>query len=232
MRDLAINISMLSKTDYSISTIILQEALDSLPNIDSRLSLNQPTGNFFTDPWEVRSEFADTVWKVVLGMIPNPIGEARLIKLKPKECYSSHADIDDRWHLNLTGNNSYLIDLETNTMHQSSIKQWYSMNAGIRHVAANFGSEDRIQLVVRRLLPVNQLVDPVTVAIKPSKSDSRFHFDDVVSPWLNKAFKVGIVANFGWQDTQAEFDVERNNVEELRNLINHEHHGLEISIQN
>jgi hypothetical protein len=215
---------MLQQTYYTVSEELMQEARLALPNIDSRLAINQPTGKFFSDPWEIKLEFKGTVWEKILDKISEDKGEARLIKLLPGECYPSHADIDDRWHLSLTGNNSFLIDLENNIMHQTNVEgQWFLMNAGVRHTAANFGSEDRVQLVVRKLLPTPQIKNPKTVSIKLKQviGERRFVFDDIISPWLNKAYKLGIVDNFKGEDLEAKFTVEESYIAELRQVIDY-----------
>jgi hypothetical protein len=215
---------MLQQTYYTVSEELMQEARRSLPNIDSRLALNQPTGKFFSDSWEIKPEFRGTVWEKILNKIDEAKGEARLIKLSPGECYPSHADIDDRWHLSLTGNNSFLIDLEKNIMYQTNVAgQWFLMNAGVRHTAANFGSEDRVQLVVRKLLPTPQITCPRTVSIKLKEViiERRFVFDDIISPWLNKAYKLGIVDNFTGEDLEARFTVEESYITELQQVIDH-----------
>ena len=212
---------MLTHTDYTISDEELQEAVHLLPKIDARVALNQPTGDFFHTPWTIKSEFKGTVWEKILASLDCNKGEARLIKLSPGEAYPSHADIDDRWHLTIKGNNSYLIDLETNTMYPTAPNGvWYTMDAGVRHTAANFGSEDRVQLVVRHLLPVNVLKDPIEVFItlKDVVMDRRFIFDDIISPWLNNAFKRGIVSEFNGQDLIASLTIEVDCLEELEEL--------------
>ena len=213
---------MLVLTDYNISSKVLQQAQKEIPNIDSRIALNQPTGSFFTDPWKIKSEFKGTVWEKMLDSIKEDKGEARLIKLEQGVCYPSHADIDDRWHMTIRGNHSYLIDLETNTMHQTEVLgAWYLMDAGRRHTAANFGSGDRIQLVVRKLLPPPNIIHPVDISIKLKTviGERRFVFDDIISPWLNRAYKEGIVDNFKGEDLEATFTVEASHVKELKRLI-------------
>lgn len=215
---------MLQQTYYTVSEELMQEARHALPSIDSRIAINQPTGKFFSDPWVIKSEFKGTIWEKILDKISEDKGEARLIKLSPGECYPSHADIDDRWHLSLTGNNSFLIDLENNIMHQTNVEgQWFLMNAGVRHTAANFGSEDRVQLVVRKLLPTPQIKNPKTVSIKLKQviGERRFVFDDIISPWLNKAYKLGIVDNFKGEDLEARFTVEESYIAELQQVIDY-----------
>jgi len=209
---------MLELTDYTISNELLQEAISLLPKIDARLALNQPSARFFKDPWKIKPEFKNTVWEQILDSIACDKGEARLIKLSPGEAYPSHADMDDRWHLSICGNHSYLIDLENNQMFQTKVDGcWYSMDAGVRHTAANFGSEDRLQLVVRKLLPTNILKDPIDVHItlKNIVADRRFLFDDIISPWLNRAFKRGIVSDFDGQDLIAKLTIEVDCLDEL-----------------
>lgn len=212
---------MLVITDYTVSHNLLQEAVENLPVIDQRLALNQPTGKFFNNPWTVKPEYSGTVWESLLDSLPKDKGEARLIKLEPGEAYPSHADIDDRWHLNLTGNHCYLIDLEQERMHPIELGKWYSMDAGIKHTAANFGSETRIQLVVRKLLPLPDIHKPVDIVItlKEIVGDRRFIFDDIISPWLNRAYKLGIVDNFHGEDLVASFTVEADYVPELQTLV-------------
>jgi hypothetical protein len=214
---------MLDLTNYTISNELLQTAISSLPNIDSRIALNEPSGDFFTDHWVIKPEFKGTVWEEILNSLPLPKGEARLIKLAQGECYPSHADVDDRWHMNLTGNNSFIIDLEKQQMHQTNqLGHWYNMNAGVRHTAANFGSEDRVQLVIRQLLPRASITNPkqISLKLKTVVGDRRFIFDDVISPWLNRAFKQGIVSNFVGQDLEATFIIEESHIAELDKLIN------------
>jgi hypothetical protein len=222
---------MLTKTNYTVSIAILQEVQSELPTIDSRLVLNQPMGSFFYDPWEIKPEYSGTVWEKILDSVTEAKGEARLIKLQPGEAYPSHADVDDRWHLNIVGNHSYLIDLESCKMYPTDADHtWYLMDGGVRHTAANFGAKERIQLVIRKPLPKNTIKDPVEISLtlKELVGDRRFIFDDVVSPWLNRAYKRGIAGNFVGEDLLATFTIQAEHLAELRLLVD-EHFNLEIS---
>jgi hypothetical protein len=218
---LAYKYFMLEITNYTTHKDLLQEAVNSLPNLDTRLSLNQSSGRFFYDPWKIKPEFKNTVWEKILDSLECDKGEARLIKLAPGEAYPSHADMDDRWHLSICGNCSYLIDLEKNQMFPTNTDGiWYSMDAGIRHTAANFGSTDRIQLVVRKLLPTNKISNPrqVSIRLKTVIEDRRFIFDDIISPWLNRAYKSGIVADFKGSDLQASMILEKTAIDDLLSI--------------
>lgn len=212
---------MILITPFFISSDLLDKAVNSLGEINVKTTINQPSGRFFYDPWTVKDEYKKTVWNDVLVSLKKNHGEARLIKLSPGECYPSHADIDDRWHLSLTGNESYLIDLENRVLHKTDkLGHWYEMDAGIRHSAANFGSKDRIQLVVRKLLPEAEIKEPINVIItlKNIVTEKRFIFDDILSPWLNRSYKKKIISNFKGEDLCVSFILEKPYLSELKNI--------------
>ncbi len=215
-------------TSLSLDTFkkIQEKSLNDFSLIDNlvkfKTTINQPTGNFFYDPWVIKEEFKDTIYEEVLRSLDIEIGEARFIILKPGSCYHSHCDIDDRFHLNIQGQYSYLIDLDNQKMHLTQPDGiWYNMDAGLRHVAANFGSIDRIQLVVRQLLKRNYLTNPITVNLCPESTleKSRFVFDDTISPWLNRATKQGIISNFKTDLHQVWFDAEEEVVSNLLTIL-------------
>ncbi len=190
---------MIYKTPYSISHELLSQSIAAIPFTANKITLNYPTGEFFYDRWEIKDEYRGTIWDTVLNHLPSNKGEARLIRLIPGTCYMSHADIDDRWHLSLVGNRSYLIDLDEDKMHKlDNDGCWYTMDAGCIHSAVNFGDIDRVQLVVRQLLPVKMLQNPVNVKIESNndRHDYRYMFDELVSPWLNRRSKQGFIHNF------------------------------------
>ena len=103
---------MLTKLDYIVSQNLIQEALKLVDSSNFRLTINEPTGSFFYDKWKIKNEYQDTVWDKILRTLPDSIGEARIIVLQPGTCYQSHADIDDRYHLNIQAEQSYIINLE------------------------------------------------------------------------------------------------------------------------
>lgn len=210
---------MLTALTYTVDLSILREAANSLSNEPFKLSINQPTGSFFYDPWIIKPEFANTVWARILATLSGPVGEARIIVLKPATNYQSHADIDDRYHLNITGEHCFLIDIENKVLHNQECNGiWQSMDAGLVHSAANFGRHDRAQLVVRQLLTPSVLTDPVAVEILSNiagKDDTRFIFDNTISPWLNRANKLGIINNFYVKDSIVNFNLQASHIKEL-----------------
>ena len=215
---LSINqISEISQTDF------IRNLVNTSNDNKIKAEINQPSGNFFYDPWTIKPEFQKTIFEEILNSLPEPIGEARFIILKPGSCYHSHADIDDRYHLNIQGQYSHLIDLDNQKMFPTEVDgRWYTMNAGLRHVAANFGSIDRIQLVVRQLLKRNQLHDSVSVNVYYVGSEAakaRFVFDDKISPWLNYACKNNIIDNFKTDQKQIWFDIEKSEITDLKIIL-------------
>lgn len=190
---------MIIKTTHSIPKELLDETIQTLPDVDKRITLNEPSGRFFYDPWVIQPKLKGTVWEKILDSLPYDKGEARLINLEPGTTYMCHADLDDRWHMSLTGNRSYLIDLSDNVMHKLDIDgYWHDMNAGKLHVAANFGEIPRVQLVVRKLLKQPAITDEfINVYILPDgdRFDSRYQFDQTISPWLNEHIKLGHISD-------------------------------------
>jgi hypothetical protein len=214
---------MLTKTSYTVPIDLLSTAVEHLPNDDFRSTINQPTGNFFYDPWEIKPEYKGTVWELLYSSLPFATGEARIINLAPATCYQSHADIDDRYHLNLVGENCYLIDFDSGQLHQLTTDGiWYTMDAGKLHSAANFGRLRRTQLVVRKLLTTNLLKVPVKVKLTSSglsKDDTRFMFDQTVSGWLNRANKQGLISNFEFNHGEVLFEIEQDSICKLKSIL-------------
>jgi hypothetical protein len=190
---------MILDTHYKVSTSLLQEAISQIPNFERRLDLTKPTGDFFYDKWVVVDEFKNTVWERILETLPVNFGQARLMRLTPGEAYYSHADMDDRYHLNLIGERAYLVDLDNEKMYPTIPDGcWYLMDAGVRHSAVNFSNKDRIQLVIRNLLTHGTIKTPVKVQIRliTPQTNFRYVFDDIFSQWLNRYDKLGMIDNF------------------------------------
>ena len=206
---------MLEKTPYSTILSNIDIILDK-----GKHDLTEPTGDFFYDPWKLKEEFVGTCWDSVLKSLPSGTGQARVIVLESPSCYNKHADIDDRYHLNLSGDEAYLIDLQSQEMFKLDTDGiWYEMDAGRLHTAISVGSEYRVQLVVRKLLKRNTLNNPVEVTINSRGHNSRFKFDNIISPWLNRANKRGIITNFVHDGASVYFDIETSCISELEEII-------------
>jgi hypothetical protein len=219
---------MLTNTPWSVKMTSIQDALAQLPAEGTRTTLNKPTGNFFYDPWTIADEYKGTVWSEILSTLPTSIGEARVIKLDPGTTYYCHADIDDRYHLNLQGNQSYLIDITTQTMHKLHADGcWYYMDAGRLHSAVNFGEIYRYQLVVRNLLSKGNIKNPVKIKIErlTTGNDFRYQFDQTISPVLNKINKMQGMDDFSPAENSAVLIIEEELLPVLTNALT-EHFGI------
>ena len=211
---------MLERTEYNFNVNSLTDEILSLKSKVGRIDISEPTGNFFYDPWKIKSEYKDTVWEKVWDSLPADKGQARIMILESPTCYTQHADIDDRYHLNVSGDESHLIDLENQNMYKlKNDSIWYSMDAGILHTAINVGYDKRIQVVVRKLLNCNGLKNPKNIKISPKGQDPRYHFDNTVSRWLNKANKTGIINNFKNNDNSVEFNIESTYLNSLLDIL-------------
>jgi hypothetical protein len=213
---------MIEDTHYTASVELLQDAMNQMPEFEHRLDLTKPTGNFFYDKWTVLPEFKNTVWEEILSTLPVDFGQARLMKLSPGTAYYCHADMDDRYHLNLSGSKAYLVDLDRDKMYPTVLDgKWYGMDAGLRHSAVNFGGIVRVQLVIRKLLTRGNLKDPVHVEIGVSEQlhNFRYIFDDVYSSWLNRKNKQGLINDFKLiKEDRVSFITERIHVTELKQM--------------
>jgi hypothetical protein len=214
---------MLTPTKYTVEPNLFQEALNYLPTGEMKTTINQPTGDFFYDPWILKDEYKGTVWETLYNSLPVIKGEARIIILDPGHCYQTHADIDDRYHLNILGDNSYLINLVQETMYPLSQDGiWYDMDASFLHTATNFGRKARVQLVIRKLLKKNKLFNPIEVSLVTSMENpnyARFLFDNTLSPWFNEANKLGFINNFIQGALSIKFNIEQNKLESLTNIL-------------
>jgi hypothetical protein len=214
---------MLTPTNYTVDSKLFQEACIHLPTGAMKTTINQPSGSFFYDPWILKDEYRGTVWETLYNSLPVTKGEARIIILDPGQCYQVHADIDDRYHLNILGDNSYLIDLVRETMHPLSQDGiWYDMDASFLHTATNFGRRARVQLVVRKLLKNNKLKNPVEVSLATSMENpnhARFLFDNTMSPWFNDANKAGHINNFSQGNIAITFNIEQDRLESFKRIL-------------
>lgn len=220
---MVLNISMLTKTSFNVSLDTIEIAKNNLPSDEFRLTINKPTGDFFYDPWIIKDEYKNTVWETILKSLGTIHGEARIILLDEGNCYQSHSDIDNRYHLNISGTDCYIADLLSSKLHQLKADgHWYYMDAGKKHSAANFGRGVRAQLVVRCLLLNGHKGKFVPVTIESTlddKEESRYRFDMHISPELNKQNKYQWMRNFKILDASVSFEVSSESLSSLRSCI-------------
>ena len=213
---------MLTKLPHVVPQGLLKEALYAIFHDGFEEVLTEPTGRFFYDKWTLKSCYTNSVWQTILDSLPYNIGEAKVRKLNAGQAYVCHADIDDRYHLNISGEHSYLIDLDRDILHPTSLDNtWYSMDAGWKHSAVNFGNHPRFQLVVRQLLLPSTLTNPLPVVISSSILDldeARYIFDSVISPWLNLANKNFWISDFSY-DSVIKFNIEYDKLQDLKAIL-------------
>jgi hypothetical protein len=214
---------MITKQIWVCPEGLIDQALKEHPVSGEDTVLNEPTGDFFYDRWELKESYKDTIWQQVLDTMPMSIGQARIIKLAPGESYMAHADIDNRWHLNLTGEQAYLIDLDNKVMHKCTRdNRWAYMDASRIHAATNYGSIPRLQLVVREPLKRSrQPVDLVSIGMEPAyeQHDFRYKFDKQFSPFLNCANQKYKLSDFAHTTFCLTFKLERELFDEFKQLL-------------
>lgn len=180
---------------FSIDPII--EQVNSIW-FEKRLSLNEPVGSFFGDPWQTLSEFNNTPLGNLLDSL-GPIGEARLLKLTSAETYTAHADPDDRYHVAIITNpHSYIIDLDDQQLyHLPADGKLWRMDTSRIHVAANFGGRDRIHLNIRLLLPKFDNNKP-SIRIRFDGGDFDWKQESYIEimPMMNRLIKAGYISGF------------------------------------
>lgn len=212
---------MIKQTGFYVHAKFLNRAISEVKNFSGRTTFNQPHNSFFYDQWSIKDEFRGSIWEILLNTLSVPHGEARLIVLQPGETYLAHADIDDRYHLSITGNHSFLIDINKEKMYPCVVDgNWYEMDAGKIHTAANYGEIARAQLVVRKLLKRGKFLNSVHVSISPTQhlNDYRYRFDHQISPWLNAMNNSKKLDNFKFYGNKVEFDLDNSCAEELKNF--------------
>jgi len=213
---------MLTKTNLYYNVNDLIPLLNNIKwDEKNRCQLNSPIGNWLYDPYIMKDLWKNTGFEELLNMLSNtyPIGEARLIKLQPGTCYRSHTDVDDRLHINIIGNDqSYLIDLDTQTLYKTISDNFvYYMDASHKHVAANFGSFDRIQLVVRVRLIKNTNINFKLKKIKFVKvyDKFRYDFDNEISPIISHKIKQKEIGFFDFVNGEILIECEQHTLNDI-----------------
>jgi len=184
-------------------------------------TLNNPGGNFFYDPWTIMPAYKNSPLEDFLDQL-GPIGEARVNVLKPSESYCAHADIDDRYHLTLQAEQSYLIDLRDQEMYKLEVdNKVFLMDTSRIHTASNFGFKNRIQLVVRKLLNKVTLFSPVYVTLEATEApyNLRYLFDHSFSILLNTLNKEKLITDFKHDGRVCSFAIEESAMDRLQGCI-------------
>jgi len=187
---------MLTVTDKKFPIEPLIEQVKSLGDFGKSLLLNDCQGKLLSGPFVTKPEFQNTPLGDVLASIDNP-GEARLLRLTPSETYSAHADPDDRYHVAIITNPfAYLLDFTNEKFyHLPSDGSLWHMDAGVVHIAANFGPRDRIHLNIR--IPLPKFQSPGYL-LKLSGGDYDWKQESYIEimTFFNRAIKSGSITGF------------------------------------
>lgn len=210
---------MLTFTGKIFNISQLQNQVLNLPHFDKSLLLNDCREKFLNGPYDLKREFIGTPIEEILREIKNP-GEARLLKLKPGETYTAHTDPDDRFHVTVfTNEYSYIIDFNNRSMHHlpADGKLW-KMDTSIPHVASNFGSRDRIHLVIRETMPVCRDTGYI-LSCQGNDFDWKHEYYMETMGFFNKAIKNKTVTGFE-KINEREILINTDNIEYIeQNLI-------------
>jgi len=189
---------MLTQLPQTFPIEAIVDQVIGLGYFGKRLDLNKPTGEFFNDPWTTKDEFNNTPLGNVLANLGN-IGQARLLCLESGETYTAHCDPDDRIHLAIITNPfSYIVNIDDETLyHLPADGQLWHMNTGIVHIAVNWGSQTRVHLNVRVLLPK---YDPTKSSLRIKVCDGDYDWKQVaympIMQIVNKHVKNGSITGF------------------------------------
>lgn len=187
---------MLTTTNKKFPIEPLIEQVKNLGDFGKSLLLNDCQGKLLSGPYVTKPEFQNTPLGDVLAEIENP-GEARLLRLTPSETYSAHADPDDRFHVAIITNPyAYLLDFTNEKFYHlpADGSLWY-MDAGVVHIAANFGPRDRIHLNIR--IPLPAFVSP-GYSLKLIGGDYDWKQESYIEimTFFNRAIKLNQITGF------------------------------------
>ena len=199
-----------------------KEIYDLVKNLPTGKNvLTKPRGDFVYDPHILDEQYKGTEIEKVLDLIPMH-GEARVIVMEPGQSYSAHADVDDRWHLTLDADESYLVDLKNQKMYKLVADgTLYLMDSGRLHTASNYGYKPRYQLVIRKRLKGRILDNPVyfNLTLIDPPYNARYLFDKSFSILLNRLEKEEKITNFKKiSDKEIEFVIESEQITRIKEL--------------
>ena len=199
-----------------------------------KLDINLPTGEFYYDPWQLKPEYEHTAVAQLLHQLA-PVGQAKIVSIPPGQCYLAHSDVEDRYHVTLQSEHSYVLDI-THQQQYACVAddRVYHMNTAQLHTVMNAGYVPRIQLVVRQLLTRHTLVNPVHVHIEATEApyNLRQQWDQHILVWCNLANKQGVMTDFDPMNSEAQvqFRMERDQVDSLRSVLGQCGFGTELTI--
>ena len=200
-----------------------------------KLDLNLPTGNFYYDPWQLKPQYEHTEVARVLDLLA-PVGQVKIVSIPPGQCYLAHSDVEDRYHVTLQSEHSYVLDITQQQSYECRVdNRVYLMNTAQLHTVMNAGYVPRIQLVIRRLLTRHTLQDPIHIHIEATEAphNLRQQWDNHILVWCNLAHKQGIMTDFDPMNSEArvQFRMESDHLDSLRSVLGQCGFSTQLTIQ-
>ncbi len=107
---------------------------------------------------ELRGTVVDEAFSALQALTGFQLGRTRIMRLRPKRCYSYHFDFNPRIHLALeTNGHSFVIIPPDVFFHVPTDGHFYYFDTRHRHTAINGGPTDRLHFVAT-LLPVPYMI--------------------------------------------------------------------------
>jgi len=142
--------------NIDIERILLE--LEVLPTYDTQIGLQTVPG--ITDPFYATGRITDKQHKetdfteFLFDMTytnsilkENNVYRARVMRMRPKTCYTYHQDYTKRFHIPLITNESCFMLIEKEAIHLPADGSYYIVDTTKKHTAINASLEDRIHIV-------------------------------------------------------------------------------------
>lgn len=142
--------------NIDIERILLE--LEMLPTYDTQIGLQTVPG--ITDPFYATGRITDKQHKetdfteFLFDMAytnsilkENNVYRARVMRMRPKTCYTYHQDYTKRFHIPLITNESCFMLIEKEAIHLPADGSYYIVDTTKKHTAINASLEDRIHIV-------------------------------------------------------------------------------------
>jgi len=211
---------MITQTNIHVDIEPIIEQVKSMNIQEWSTPLNETTGNILSGVYTVKAQYKNTPLGNVIDMLDDP-GEARLLRLSSEECYTAHTDPDDRYHLSIINpEHSYLIDLESKTMHTLPTDgHVYRMDTSVTHTAINVSAHERIYLNVRVRMPVCRSGSHHLEFIG-GDYDWKYNTYYYLMGYLNKGVKAGSVTGLEKiSDRELRINCDRDTLDSIQLLV-------------
>ena len=142
--------------NIDIERILLE--LEMLPTYDTQIGLQTVPG--ITDPFYATGRITDKQHKETdfteflfdmkytnSILKENNVYRARVMRMKPKTCYTYHQDYTKRFHIPLITNENCFMLIENEAIHLPADGSYYIVDTTKKHTAINASLEDRIHIV-------------------------------------------------------------------------------------